>query len=907
MSATTLTEILDLLARGSLVLAPNARAARTLRLAFDQAQQTRGLTAWEPASVLSWTQWTGTLWTDLVVAGHEPRLLLNEAQEHILWREVVSSASDAASLASADALADLARSAWNLAAAYNATPQLHAFASTQDARKFAEWAAAFTKLCATRQCLSAALLDGTLRQHLQSSTLTAPHELHLAGFTPLLPAQHSLLEALTQRGSDVHHHTLHAEPVDLHASTIASTERDELTLAARFIRSFLEARPTASIAILVPNLPDERPALESTFRNILAPELQSIHADLSSTPWEFTTGAPLSSIPLIADALDLARFALTPLPLGRVSSLLLSPYLGSLDDHAASAAFDATRLRRALLLRPEITLASLLTLNNRASDAIALPSWVASVHRFLTNVDRARPRTYADWTELLRALLKSANWPGDRPLSPTELEATRAWDSTLDLIATLDFAGRRVPIATALQALDRQIRAAAFTPPSTNAPIQIMSPAESIGTFFDATIFLHATDTNLPAAARPNPLLGWPLQQSLRMPGTDPALASADALAFTQDLLARSNTVLFTHARENADGQLRPSPLITQLNLPHIDADDIAPPAPAQEPITTEATPDALALPPLPSPEVRGGSRVLKLQAACGFLAFAELRLLSTELESRSAGFDARESGSLLHNALQLFWTEVPSRAALAALSEDDRKAILIACIDRAIPQRALGDAPWDLAYLTLQKDRLRQLLLHWLDHELERGPFTVINSEREELITVGPLTLQVRMDRIDKIATIDEHGEEKPGYVFVDYKTGARSDAKDWLGPRPDDPQLPLYALASEATELQALVFAKVRAGKDAKWTGYQSTPGIFPDKRGKSIVALDQVIDDWRNTLTQLAEDFHAGRATVSPKDFDRNCAHCAQRLLCRIDPESLLAQIAATEDEEDGDANG
>ena len=74
-------------------------------------------------------------------------------------------------------------------------------------------------------------------------------------------------------------------------------------------------------------------------------------------------------------------------------------------------------------------------------------------------------------------------------------------------------------------------------------------------------------------------------------------------------------------------------------------------------------------------------------------------------------------------------------------------------------------------------------------------------------------------------------------------------------------------------------------------------------------TVVDLNEKIHEWRETLNQLAHDFFSGHATVSPKDFDRNCSHCAQRLLCRVDPESLLAQIAATEDQDDtdGDANG
>ena len=90
MSSTTLSEILDALDAGALLLLPNARAARELRLAFDARQRSGGRTAWEPPRALSWLQWTNSLCGELIVAGAETRLLLNAAQEHSVWREIIA-------------------------------------------------------------------------------------------------------------------------------------------------------------------------------------------------------------------------------------------------------------------------------------------------------------------------------------------------------------------------------------------------------------------------------------------------------------------------------------------------------------------------------------------------------------------------------------------------------------------------------------------------------------------------------------------------------------------------------------------------------------------------------------------------------------------------------------------------
>jgi RecB family exonuclease len=182
-------------------------------------------------------------------------------------------------------------------------------------------------------------------------------------------------------------------------------------------------------------------------------------------------------------------------------------------------------------------------------------------------------------------------------------------------------------------------------------------------------------------------------------------------------------------------------------------------------------------------------------------------------------------------------------------------------------------------------------LLRQWLGEELKRGPFTVLAVEQDQALTVGPLMLNVRIDRIDRVGN---------GVFFVDYKTGYAVDPKQWAGERPDDPQLPLYSLLPEANELKGVAFAKVRAGREMKWAGYQTEEGILPSSpRSKpSVRDMTPLVEEWRRTLTQLAEDFATGRADVQPKSFEQNCVRCAQRLLCRLDPTSLLI----TEDDED-----
>jgi ATP-dependent helicase/nuclease subunit B len=900
-STATLTALLALLDAGETLVLPTGCAARELRAAFNAKQEANGLSAWQPARAISWQQWTTSLYNELIVNGVETRLLLNTAQERSLWSAIIAADPPAGLLSSNHSIAELSASAFQLAAAWNATSQLTATAASDDTRTFARWARVFEERSEQGSFLSAAMLDTILNQHVTANTLPAPRSVRLVGFEIFTRSQHHLLDALRNRETEI----ARIQPVtencpSRHFTFMASTPREELAFSAQWLRQQLASQnPAPRIAVLNPNLSDERADFEAILRKVVAPELQSIDADLSSTPWEFSIGAPLNSIALIADALDLTRWSITTLPQARVSALLLSPYLNAGKDREHAAELDARIRRRDKRLRPELSLSNFLGLLDDHHSALAWPRQLAAV--IARAGDLTRPRTYAAWMEFVRHLVQATNWASveSRSLNPVEFEATRAWDGILDLVSTLDFSGQRVSLDIALEALERQAQSTDFIPPSTNAPIQIMHPSEMEGAIFDTVLFLHATDANLPAIKRTHPLLSWTLQSSLGMPGTDPVRSVADSRTAMQALLDRTGTALFLAASGDENGDLRPSPVLSEFFLP---TTNVLLPVAAADSIDYEIIPDDQPLPALASAEVHGGSRLLQLQAACGFRAFAELRLNSTEPDIADIGLDAMESGTIVHLILQQLWTRLESQAELAALDPDERRDLLELCIADALGSQSTA-IPWDEAYISVIRERLLRLMTAWIDIELRRGPFVIQGRELEEEVQVGPLKIKVRVDRIDGVLSIEDGERKVTGSVLVDYKTGGSASPKQWGVPRPEEPQLPLYTLLFEPGEVKGITFAKLIAGEDMRWYGMQSEIGILPSGRARDrIDDLSLRIEEWRDELVQLASHFAEGHTGVSPKDPIQTCQFCAQRILCRVNEITLTTGTDTEED--DGD---
>lgn len=202
----------------------------------------------------------------------------------------------------------------------------------------------------------------------------------------------------------------------------------------------------------------------------------------------------------------------------------------------------------------------------------------------------------------------------------------------------------------------------------------------------------------------------------------------------------------------------------------------------------------------------------------------------------------------------------------------------------------ALGDG-----LLAIEKRRLVGMALDWLRFEIEqRGEFEVTAIEDRRALAIGPLSLNGRLDRVDRLAD----GRT----VIIDYKTGVKGGVRSWLGARPDEPQLPLYLVASEP-DARAVAFARVRAG-EKEFIALAEDESMLPQARvdwKREHASWPALVKAWHDELTRLAADFAAGVAEVAPKRVD-TCRYCGVATLCRLN--ERVGEGAALTEEPGGD---
>ena len=284
-----------------------------------------------------------------------------------------------------------------------------------------------------------------------------------------------------------------------------------------------------------------------------------------------------------------------------------------------------------------------------------------------------------------------------------------------------------------------------------------------------------------------------------------------------------------------------------------------------------------------------GGTSLLENQAKCPFRATAIHRLGARETEPNEQGLNPADRGSLLHKTLQLVWQKIENSARLKTLSDDELNDIINAATKQAA-RKFYAASGCGAAFQNAQAAWLFATVREWLSLEkLRARAFVVEALEAEFKHDINGLELTFKVDRIDRL--------EDGSLEIIDYKTGAISSVKNWLGARPQSPQLPLYALA-QTSPVATVAYGIVRHG-ECSFSGLSRADGFADsDKKPTAVAAPEthrstknddtdwgEITAHWRRVLPELAQEFRAGVARVAPYTPEV-CAYCDLPGLCRID---------------------
>jgi len=873
-----LTEYLNPFGKDVIILTANQRLSTSLRKQYDKEQQAAGLNTWHSLEFCSLNQWILRNVDAITISS----VILTEHQELLLWEKIISESLNELSaniLLHPSAIAPTASEAWHSLQQWQVSETVLEKENAEEIQIFAHWSKQFRRQCEQQQWLDKSTSINKLINHIETNNIKIPSHIILTGFEEVSPLIETLFRTLAKH-TQIHQY--HPETSGGSVKCIgAAHEEAEITLMAQWALQQHKENPNNSIACVVPQLTSITDKITRIFTDVFTKDTTT-----QSIPINISGGMAFAQFPIIHCALQILQLATTPCTIEHISQLLRSPFIGGSEQELLERSHLDIQLRN--IGEYHFGHESLRYFSQKNPDC---PIWNKQLKQYIAGLNNALKPPSA-WAKYFMQQLQTLNWPGERSLNSAEYQQVQRWQQLLNEFAQLDFLfTAELDLAQALHHLLQISQRTLFQPRSLDTPIQILGILEAVGTQFDRCWVMGMNDDIWPQAPSPNPFIPINLQRKLKMPHSSAEREFAFSDKITQRFCKSAEQVIFSYSQQKDDTPLRPSPLIafSQEQEPKIRLMSLTSLLSRDREMILENITDNTSPPVSQNESIRGGSSILKDQAACPFRAFAKARLNAHTFPSITAGLSAQERGIYLHEILEKIWGVLENHETLCHYQPEALATLIKTQVAQTLNNKKLTRPLLkNQLFFQIEKQRLQHLINEWLTIEKQRPPFTVFAREAMRKIQLGGLDLQLRVDREDKL--LDGR------HIVIDYKTGNPS-INDWFGERPDDPQLPLYCLTS-AQPIEGLLFAVIRAD-GSKYKGISANDcGI------SGIITIDQqrqdeTIKNWqdfqtkqREFLTNLARDFQTGIATVDPKEPGKTCEYCDLQALCRIHESARIA---------------
>lgn len=894
LSYLSLESFAPAFAQNALVLVPNNRLRNHLLRAYALKQTTK---AWLKPNIQSLNQWLESQWAALQDRGvtYSCALIATPLQRQMLWEAAIKQSALGATLLQPKPLAQQADSAyknlqlWRLDDALNTDFFSDAKSNSS---QFQGWMEEFKRSLTLQNTMTRETSYGLIAKAFILGDLPRCSHIYLEGFDDLPPLMQQVLDSAAETLVRLPNQIASQSKV---VRTQTKTSDEEMKAAALWSKAQLMQSPdTALIGIVVPNLSQCRDQIERIFTEVFEPGALLPQNARYTLPFNFSAGTPLGSTPLIHSLFELLNLNTSEWPLERLCNFLHSPFWGDANNELVARTHLTTRLRE--LGRLELSTADLRYYANQLEQQLTAfaPLGISQRLEELGNLLRRSfgNKNARDWLALFDNILGIMGWPGARRLDSQEYQQLNQWFEVRDQFASIDNHSAPISYSQACRYLRELADKTPFQAQTPDSPIQILGALEAAGLQFSHLWVMGLSDNQWPPVPSPNPLLPLALQRDHKMPHASAERELEIARNLTERYRQSAPFVIFSSAHSDGDNELRASALIRDIPLTQpqdVIADKVSGLEYYYQSLLANTALEIIQDdkgPPLGEQEtVRGGSNLFKLQATCPFSAFVQLRLGAKNPDEPVFGFSPAERGNLLHDSLAAIWRKLGDSNQLAN-TDDNQLRLLVGEITQEIITHAQSKNPRKLGkvYCELEQERLSRLLCEWLNQERQRPAFNVVAIEQQENVDFAGLQLKLRIDRIDQFS----NGER----LLIDYKTGSAS-SKSWLGERPTEPQLPLYAVTAKADEaITAVSFAVINA-KQKTWDGLGDLQGDSANQSGvKPAENWVLQLDKWRTVLQKLADDFIQGDARVDFVDKKQ------EGYATDLQPLNRLADAAALE---------
>ena len=850
---------ISLLDAGETIVTANSRQCAKMRAAYCHVKQQEKAVCQAP-KLFSFNSWVDSIWQSNS-AQLSQSVVLNTLQRLWLWQRIIDRDLDSLALVKTEQLYTHADTAYR---------NLHLWQANVDSWTnhdpvhgvFRQWLDQFQGTLEASHWIIPEQRQSIVLAGFNDNKLPRYQRLHIYGFDDIPPLTLSLLTSSTD--ALLQHHSTE-QPHNQCSHQTWPKQGDEISAAANWARNILTDNEHASIGIISPNLGQIRDDIEQILTETFELESFNVSQPRYTLPFNFSAGIPLAHAPVVDDAFAILKLLSSNITFETACNLLLSPFWIFGKHHRLSQ-----KLVQQLSLNPRSMVAAA-DLRHRLTgeDEHPILTKLLNVNEQLRRLPKQLPAS--QWMDVILDLLTTLEWPGDRRLDSVEYQQVVQLHKLIEQFTGLDVVQRELSFSKMLTTLIQLAQRTPFQAQTPESPIQVLGALEGAALNFDYCWVLGCDNQSWPPPASPNPLIPIDLQRALDMPNSSADKQLRYAQSLTTKLMHCATTVIFSCSEYDGESELSPSSLIAELpsaqflslRSPRVDMDGNQDQGVLWQTFQQNlfqqrqwSWVDCEYAPALAEWEnLRGGTSILKWQAAHPYNAFCRYRLNVYPLPTIEHHLPATIRGDITHLALANFWRETGSQSQLQLqqLTESELSEGIDKVVGAAVNHYSSYTDTLTPERRSLEQERQSILLNAWLNYEKQRPDFTVCATEQSFDAEIEGLTFKLQIDRIDHCA-----GEK----IIIDYKSGLGSSTGQLKPSRLIAPQLPLYACYWQQ-KVAAVAYAIIN-NQSIKLDGIgvltEMPQGIKTAEKAFEQ-SWDQLKRSWQQDLRATALEFKTG----------------------------------------------
>tara|TARA_Y100000768_G_scaffold2018_1_gene1493 strand:+ start:3735 stop:6347 length:2613 start_codon:yes stop_codon:yes gene_type:complete len=534
----------------------------------------------------------------------------------------------------------------------------------------------------------------------------------------------------------------------------------EFRAAGAWARKILEHEKNKKIGIIV-HKNDVNLKTERIINDGFAPGWQ-LGTDMNSSLCRFKESSCLGYFPFIKNTLILLKWLDEPTDTLDICCLLMSKYFQDISDSGSNKLDD--KLRQKYQKKWTITEFIKAFKKNCDQDEIFIIEILELLqpNKHLTEYDES-PK---EWLSFINNKLKKVDWLTLDNESNSDNFIFKKWIQLLKDCEQSLISHESISYLNFIKLIESTAENTYIQAHPLHQQVKILEYNDAIEMEFDY-LWLSGLDNHVwPNKHKHYSFFSRELQNQHNFPESTPNKSAEHEKKLLSTLMGSSKNVVLSYARSRDEMQLSFTDLIT-IDLEESDIH--------KDPGNFSESNFGLEnfifldedVPIIKNTErLKGGASTVQRFKEDPFSGFALGRLKINEKRKPSFGIDPLNRGTIVHNAIAIFYDDLPSQTDMKARKTEQIQIKLNKAISEAFhPYLTSNESKFEQIFFDIEKNRTKKILEKLIDFDLNKDNFKLKSVEKSVQLKYSNIILNLKIDRIEEYT--NKH------LCIIDFKTG--------------------------------------------------------------------------------------------------------------------------------------